>query len=816
MTSLKSAITVSTLALMMAGCQPQSQSESRPNTLATASLDSVSTLTAITSDRQKISENWQYLENATRDAKQADRLDAWEAVNLPHTWNADDTTDIETGYRRDGSWYRKQIEITPEGRTFLHFEAAQMKADIYVNGTSAGGHVGGYTAFDIEITEHVKTGTNEILVRVDNAVDKNLVPSQKADFFQYGGLTRDVWVETRPETFLEQVRVNSDVNADRAIVSLKTFVDGVGDWGPESYRTVITGPDGDTVIETDSLEFTIDNPKLWHPDTPNLYRLRTELIDANGDVADVYEDRFGLRWFEFKANGPFFLNGERLLLRGTHLHEGHAGMGSAMTDEQRIADLTAIKDMGANFVRLGHYSHDPVIYDTADELGIILYDEVPWNRGGIGGEEWRENTQEMTRSMIKQNYNRASVFLWSLGNEMYWLPDQEGGGDKVRVAEELQLLHNIAKEMDPGRLTTIRKFPEGADIIDVYSPSIWAGWYGGGYVQYQEAMEKARAEHPYLLHMEYGGSSHVGRFLEKPFGAYGTSDPESLGTVEEAVNQTGVISVAKSKVWDMTYMVDLFDWHLRVSETDPNFAGNAQWAFKDFGTPIRPENPLPFVNMKGLVQRDGVKKDVYHVFASYWKKDPVCWIESPRWNYRTGSVGEEKTISVFCNTDSAELSLNGKPLGAKTRDITQYPASGLTWDVAFKEGENILSVNGFNSDGNVVAEHEYDLKYVTQKHGKMVDIILTASDNPDGSVTVFAEAQDKDGLRVVDMNNRAYFTIDGGGKFLKHQGTPMGSQVRELANGTASIIVYPGETESDVNIQTQDYRGYYIKIPAKK
>ena len=816
MTSLKSAITVSTLALMMAGCQPQSQSESRPNTLATASSDSVSTLTAITSDRQKISENWQYLENATRDAKQADRLDAWEAVNLPHTWNADDTTDIETGYRRDGSWYRKQIEITPEGRTFLHFEAAQMKADIYVNGTSAGGHVGGYTAFDIEITEHVKTGTNEILVRVDNAVDKNLVPSQKADFFQYGGLTRDVWVETRPETFLEQVRVNSDVNADRAIVSLKTYVDGVGDWGPESYRTVITGPDGDTVIETDSLEFTIDNPKLWHPDTPNLYRLRTELIDANGDVADVYEDRFGLRWFEFKANGPFFLNGERLLLRGTHLHEGHAGMGSAMTDEQRIADLTAIKDMGANFVRLGHYSHDPVIYDTADELGIILYDEVPWNRGGIGGEEWRENTQEMTRSMIKQNYNRASVFLWSLGNEMYWLPDQEGGGDKVRVAEELQLLHNIAKEMDPGRLTTIRKFPEGADIIDVYSPSIWAGWYGGGYVQYQEAMEKARAEHPYLLHMEYGGSSHVGRFLEKPFGAYGTSDPESLGTVEEAVNQTGVISVAKSKVWDMTYMVDLFDWHLRVSETDPNFAGNAQWAFKDFGTPIRPENPLPFVNMKGLVQRDGVKKDVYHVFASYWKKDPVCWIESPRWNYRTGSVGEEKTISVFCNTDSAELSLNGKPLGAKTRDITQYPASGLTWDVAFKEGENILSVNGFNSDGNVVAEHEYDLKYVTQKHGKMVDIILTASDNPDGSVTVFAEAQDKDGLRVVDMNNRAYFTIDGGGKFLKHQGTPMGSQVRELANGTASIIVYPGETESDVNIQTQDYRGYYIKIPAKK
>jgi len=289
-----------------------------------------------------------------------------------------------------------------------------------------------------------------------------------------------------------------------------------------------------------------------------------------------------------------------------------------MTDEQRIADLTAIKELGANFVRLGHYSHDPVIYDTADKLGIILYDEVPWNRGGVGGAEWRKNTQEMTRSMIAQNYNRASVFLWSLGNEMYWLPDQEGGGDKARVAEELQLLHDIAKEMDPGRLTTIRKFPEGADIIDVYSPSIWAGWYGGGYVQYHDAIKAARAEHPYLLHMEYG-------------------------------------------------------------------------------TPIRPENPLPFVNMKGLTQRDGVKKDVYHVFASYWKKDPVCWIESPSWNYRTGNKGEAKTISVFCNTDSAELSLNGKALGKKTRDITKYPASGLTWDVEFEEGENTLSVDGFDT-----------------------------------------------------------------------------------------------------------------------
>ena len=271
MTHLKFLLTSSLLAvgLSLSACSaPQSGSEG--SSALTAEYDA--TKVSVKEQRQQISKNWQYLENPVKDIAAANAMEDWTSVDLPHTWNADDTTDVITGYRRDASWYRKQLNLTPEAgkRYFLHFEAAQMKASVYVNGKKSGDHVGGYTAFDIEITEQVKDGVNDVLVRVDNGVDFDLIPSQKADFFQYGGLTRDVFVVTRPTTYLEQVRVNTDVNAERAIVTFNPFVDGSGDFGPATYSTVVKGPDGEIVSKSDASEITLENPQLWSPDTPNI------------------------------------------------------------------------------------------------------------------------------------------------------------------------------------------------------------------------------------------------------------------------------------------------------------------------------------------------------------------------------------------------------------------------------------------------------------------------------------------------------------------------------------------------------------------
>ena len=198
-------------------------------------------------------------------------------------------------------------------------------------------------------------------------------------------------------------------------------------------------------------------------------------------------------------------------LRGTHLHEDHAGYGGAVPDALKVKDLHDIKDMGANFLRLAHYPQDPVVYRTADELGIILWDELPWCRGGVGPDAWKANTEYQLRTMIRQNKNHASIFFWSLGNEVYWEPDFEGGGDADQIRPYLEHLHAIAHELDPSRMTAIRKYYDGADIVDVFSPSIWAGWYGGGYHAYEEALANMQERYPQMLHMEFGASSHIGR-----------------------------------------------------------------------------------------------------------------------------------------------------------------------------------------------------------------------------------------------------------------------------------------------------------------
>ncbi len=772
--------------------------------------------------KTNIDSNWNYLENETPNINEAKNATNWVTLNLPHSWNSLDATDNDPGYRRSASWYKKNLVITniDANKLYkLYFEGSNITTKVYVNGKDVGGHIGGYIGFTLDITKFITEGPNEVLVRVDNSYNIEVIPSQKSDFIIYGGITRDVWLLSMFKNNIDNIKIiTPQVSEKSASLNLVATVKNSANASQFTYIAQVTNPKGKLIAtkkgnlsgEKTSIDFNnIKNPELWDINQPNLYTVSVSLLE-NGIEKDKIQDKVGFRWFEFKDNGPFFLNGKRVLIRGTHRHEEHAGVGAAMSNEQQRKDMESIKEMGANFVRLAHYPQDPEVYKACDELGLLVWDELPWCRGGIGNEVWQTNAKNMLAEIINQNYNHPSIILWSLGNEMSWLPDFKDGDNSERMNVFLSELNDISHKLDPTRKTVIRKYEEGSKIVDVFSPSIWSGWYSGSFKSYKKAIDKYKLDYKHFIHAEYGGDSHVGRHSENPINGEGQIKSEGW---EEAIVQTKVANIAQIGDWSENYIVDLFDWHLHISENDPTFVGNLQWSFKDFATPLRPEDDIPYMNQKGLVDRNGNPKDAYYVFKSYWSEKPFTYIESHTWTERQGPKGTQRILNVFSNCPKVEFFQNGVSLGVKDRDITAYPACGLTWEVNFAEGKNTFVAVGISKDGSKVSD-TIDVNYRFTKNGAADGLKLSAEKLKNGNYLVTAIAIDKNNLRCLDYEERVYFQCLSGGQTLKNQGTPTGSESIKMSNGKAAIEVIPNAIGDSIemNILNQNFKGEYLKF----
>ena len=775
-----------------------------------------------------INKNWFYLEdNIDSPDKLYTSEKSWIKVDIPHTWNKSDALDPEPGYRRGIGWYNKEIFI-PKGKTDviynLHFEGVNNICVVYVNGIKAGGHTGGYVGFDVDITPYIKKGEkNVLLVKADNSFNLDLVPSQKSDFLLYGGITRNVHLQVKPSVYLSNLIVNTPSVTEKSVVTKLSFQLNKTKPGEEYSITAKIKDKNNKIVsqkeiaiknkgnaDTISLNMPdIKNPELWSTEKPCLYTAEI-LLNKGTSTTDKISSVVGYRWYEFKEKGAFYLNGKRLLLRGTHRHEEMAGYGNALPDSLHRKDIKIIKEMGANFVRLAHYPQAEEVYRACDELGILVWDENPWCRGGVGGDKWKENTKRIFREMIIQNYNHPSIILWSIGNECDWMPDVPGGDDEKALTGFAEELHKLAKTLDPGRLTATRKFPQAKDVVDVFSPSIWSGWYSDIYKNYEKTLLKARNEYKRFFHAEYGGDSHVGRHTDTPINGDGKV---TLSGGEELNNKIGAGTISNIGDWSESYIVDLFDWYLNVTEKLDWFSGSAQWIFRDFTTPLRPENPIPYVNQKGLVDMNNNPKDAYYVFKSYWTDNPkFCYIESHTWLDRNGKKEEKKEVNVFSNCASVELFVNGKSQGKINRDKNKFPACGLSWQVLFNEGENTIVAIGHN-EKEECAKDSIKINYSTRNIGKPDNLTLSSIRLPNGKFLVTASAVDQNGNLCTNFNKRVYFSSLSGGHLIDNLGTPSGSSVIEMANGKAHIVFEHIPLEKGiVEVRTQDFKGSYIII----
>ncbi|HEY4337447.1 MAG TPA: glycoside hydrolase family 2 TIM barrel-domain containing protein, partial [Puia sp.] len=669
----------------------------------------------------------------------------WQRVQLPHCVNARDGVDPEGNYYQGPAWYRTALAIHqpyPGGRVLLHFEGAGQATEVYVYTTKLGTHVGGYDEWTVDITDAVAAclmdtaivrrwgGKVPVEVRTDNSRDLERIPSAMSDFSVYGGLYRYVNLVYVPPVSLAEVFADArlvgkegkvDVRArlyrptgEKAAGVSMVLKDGAG-------KVVATGVGvGDT---TAFGTLTVKAPRLWSTDQPVLYKLFVTVRGAGGGVC-TDSTEIGFRTYQFVDHGPFLLNGVRLLICGTSRHEDAAGEGAAMTEDEMRREMILMKEMGVNYIRLAHYQQSRIILHLCDSLGILVWEEIPWCRGGLGGDRYKEQARRMMTNMISQHYNHPSVILWGLGNENDW-PGDFPELDTTAIRAFMTELNQLAHRLDPGRKTAIRRCAFCADIPDVYSPSIWAGWYRGIYTEYAASTEEEFKNVPHFIHMEWGGDSHARRHSENPDRALlnirsGQGADERTG---DASLYGGAARVSKDGDWSETYICNLFDWHLKEQEKMPWLTGTAQWVFKDFSTPLRPDNPIPFVNQKGVVERDGTPKESYYVFQSYWATLLMAHIDGHSWPVRWGVAGETNMVKVYSNAAEAELFVNGASAGSRHRNSQDFPAAGLRWPVVFRRGGNDLVVVARRGKESVRDSVHFD--YQTEKWDKPARLVGT-------------------------------------------------------------------------------------------
>lgn len=605
----------------------------------------------------------------------------WYFVNLPHTWNAIDGQDGGNDFYRGTCYYAKTIDKLdlPEADAYyLEICGANSSADVYLNGEKLAHHDGGYSTWRVDVTKALQR-ENLLVIAVDNSPSDKVYP-QVADFTFYGGLYRNVNLVCVSESHFDLgyfggtgVQITPEVVGKDAKVNVKTWITNSKDG--QSVRYTILDKEGKVVATTTSsqneVELYIENVTLWNGrKNPYLYTLVTELLE-NDKVLDNLSTRFGCRYFEIDANRGFILNGEEYALRGVSRHQDRWGVGNALLPEHHKEDAELIYEVGATTIRLAHYQHDQYFYDLCDELGFVIWAEIPYISQHMPG--GRENTISQMKELITQNYNHPSIVVWGLSNEI----TMKGEGDPD-LLENHRILNDLAHAMDKTRLTTmaaVSPCPMDCDYIqipDTVSYNHYFGWYGGETDMNGPWFDKFHAKYP---NIPIGCSEYGCEALN-----WHTSNPVQGDYTEEY--QAYYHEELIKQFFTRKYM-----WATHV------------WNMFDFGADARAEGGENGQNHKGLVTFDRkYKKDSFYAYKAWLSDDPFVHLCGKRYIDRVEDVTK---VTVYSNLPEVELFVNGVSIGKKTA-----PDHFFYFDVKNEGESNIVAVAGDYKDEGLIRKVE--------------------------------------------------------------------------------------------------------------
>lgn len=511
-------------------------------------------------------------------------FDKSPTINIPGDWNSQVP---ELKYYEGNVWFKKSFDynLAANKRLFVYLGAINYKADVYLNGKKLGTHEGGFTPFNYEVTSIIQPKDNFLVIKVDNTRHKEDVPTVNTDWWNYGGITRDVTLIEEEASFIEDYNIqlkkgNANVisgfikinNLDQAKNQVSIAI-------PElkiNYKGKI-GADG-------ILNFEIPAKKIsyWSPENPKLYDV---VLTFNGQKLN---DKIGFRTIETQGD-KILLNGKPIFLRGISIHEENAKGGRANSEEDALRLLNWAKELGCNYVRLAHYPHNENMVREADKMGLMVWEEIPvyWTVE-FKNENTYKNAQDQLTAAITRDKNRASIVIWSMANET---PVSDARNTFITN------LVNHTKSLDDTRLISAALLTHNGKIDDEIGKSLdiiafnqYLGWYGGNL----ENAEKTFWTTPYnkpVFVSEFGGDAKAGFHGEK------------------------------NERWTEEYQEYLYIQNLKMIEKIPHLSGTSPWILVDFRSPKR---LLPGIqdgyNRKGLISNDGEKKKAFYIMQDWYAK----------------------------------------------------------------------------------------------------------------------------------------------------------------------------------------------------
>jgi beta-galactosidase len=620
--------------------------------------------------------DWKFAKGDSAGAEAVEFDDAaWQPVHLPHDWAIAGPFDpSQDGYAaklpwKGVGWYRKSF--TPDAadagrRVYLDFDGVMAFPKVYVNGHLAGEWDYGYTSFRVDATPYVKFGQpNVVAVRADTTKHGTrwypgagiyrkvtLTTCDSVHLAHWGTYITTPEVSDAAATVLMRLTLENHRDADTEVTVDVTILDPDG-------KQVATGTTSGVVPAGGSRDLATSlqvlSPQRWDVDSPKLYTAVTK-VHAGSQTVDEESTHFGIRTFEFKADDGFHLNGRRVQLQGVCLHHDQGPLGGAFYPRAMERQLEIMRDMGVNAVRTSHNPPAPELLGLCDRLGLVVWDECfdKWDDKADRNpaqQPLEEYGEKHIKSFVMRDRNHPSVVVWSIGNEINNQPEEKEGLSPERV----KFMSDFVRKYDPTRPVGLANHNAGTAYTHILDALDVTGWnYARRYAAFRDKYPKIP-----ILYSESASAFSTRGFYELP--------------LPKGKNDFSPQLQVDSYDFNSARWSDIPDTEFDLMERDKFVAGEFVWTGFDYLGEPTPFDRQACSSYFGIVDLCGIPKDRFYLYRSHWRPDAETVHILPHWNW-PDRVGKNVPVFVYTNGDSAELFLNGKSLGIRTKSSDYAPA----------------------------------------------------------------------------------------------------------------------------------------------